>query len=337
MFFIWSSEGAGPLRYIGPILLLTQLYWPQLLNGDFSAIQNIQAHDIMVFAITMVLFSITMFVLFRTGWLPMPPTDAGNEPAAAAASPGGAIPTNAAERPPPRSPFVALFYNPRILPDAIRSFVQSLSPLQLIYFSVLIFPVLILMPVLLAMADAHIMFELSPAAVTILALSWHLCMAYAAYAVVRDFIAGNAPGPYPGAEAASRRRRLTVNEISEVLRKVPVEEYVSEESLASAGGAECSVSRLKRMLVSRGEGEAVDKCLERRDLVEALGRCRKWNEECIICAEDYVEGDALRIVPCCQNEFHLSCFDKWIYTFASSAARGGTRPTCPMCKAELQQ
>jgi hypothetical protein len=43
--------------------------------------------------------------------------------------------------------------------------------------------------------------------------------------------------------------------------------------------------------------------------------------------------DALRVLPC-QHEFHLHCFDRWVYTFATET-RADTEPSCPLCKASL--
>lgn len=46
-------------------------------------------------------------------------------------------------------------------------------------------------------------------------------------------------------------------------------------------------------------------------------------------------SDVLRVMHCCRNEYHLHCFDKWIYTFATDS-RPATHPTCPLCKATLK-
>lgn len=44
-------------------------------------------------------------------------------------------------------------------------------------------------------------------------------------------------------------------------------------------------------------------------------------------------SDALRVLPC-QHEYHLHCFDRWVYTFATDS-RPRTEPTCPLCKYTL--
>ena len=69
---------------------------------------------------------------------------------------------------------------------------------------------------------------------------------------------------------------------------MPVEEYLSEEDIRTG---DCSVGRLKRMMSNRGAADVVEaKCVERDDLVRELEGIRNFNEECAICAEEYVEG-----------------------------------------------
>ncbi|KAK9712207.1 hypothetical protein K7432_007307 [Basidiobolus ranarum] len=51
---------------------------------------------------------------------------------------------------------------------------------------------------------------------------------------------------------------------------------------------------------------------------------RKGNEpqECVICLEDYIDEDELRILPC-KHEFHIECIDPWLTT---------RKKFCPICK-----
>lgn len=72
-----------------------------------------------------------------------------------------------------------------------------------------------------------------------------------------------------------------------IVRKVPVEEFVSEENVRTG---DCSVARMKRMMYNRGAADVAAKCVERDDLVRELEGIRNFNEECAICAEEYVEG-----------------------------------------------
>jgi hypothetical protein len=172
----------------------------------------------------------------------------------------------------------------------------------------------------------------------LVAMGAHVLMAFAAYRLLRDVLAGGDnvftyPGNLRGSGGGSsrrRRRKLTVSEIADIVRKVPVEEFVSNEELRSG---ECSVTRMKRMMTNRGATEIAAKCIERDDLVCELEKIRKFNDECSICAEEYVEGDILRITSC-RHEFHLHCFDRWMYTY-STDSRWAAHPSCPLCKSNI--
>jgi len=48
---------------------------------------------------------------------------------------------------------------------------------------------------------------------------------------------------------------------------------------------------------------------------------------CVICLEDYNEGDKLVIMPCCLTKFHVVCAQK---------ALEETR-VCPFCRKELEE
>jgi len=170
--------------------------------------------------------------------------------------------------------------------------------------------------------------------ITVLAIIAHSMMAIAAYRVLRDVLDGEGVAPYPGNQRGGRRRRgrkLTVSEIADVVRKVPAEEFVPEEDVRTGA---CSVARMKRMLVNRGAPDAAERCIEKDDLAREVEKARNFNQECPICAEEYAEGDVLRVTHC-GHEFHLHCFDKWIYTF-STDSRPATHPTCPLCKGSIQ-
>ncbi|CAH8253445.1 unnamed protein product [Arabidopsis lyrata] len=38
---------------------------------------------------------------------------------------------------------------------------------------------------------------------------------------------------------------------------------------------------------------------------------RLCSSRCVICLEDYVVGDIVRVLPHCGHEFHAFCIDKW--------------------------
>ncbi|GJJ71214.1 hypothetical protein EMPS_03564 [Entomortierella parvispora] len=47
--------------------------------------------------------------------------------------------------------------------------------------------------------------------------------------------------------------------------------------------------------------------------------------ECVICLEEYVDEDELRILPC-KHEYHVACIDKWLIT---------RKKFCPTCKRDI--
>jgi len=61
--------------------------------------------------------------------------------------------------------------------------------------------------------------------------------------------------------------------------------------------------------------------------VYADGRFPKDDSACAICAESYVAGQPIRVLPCPSHmhHFHLECIDKWLRVNAS----------CPICRFRL--
>ncbi|KAJ7539857.1 hypothetical protein O6H91_11G112500 [Diphasiastrum complanatum] len=47
--------------------------------------------------------------------------------------------------------------------------------------------------------------------------------------------------------------------------------------------------------------------------------------ECMICLNEFSEGDKVRLLPSCGHAFHVSCIDLWLLTNAS----------CPACRQSL--
>ena len=171
--------------------------------------------------------------------------------------------------------------------------IRNPSPIHLVLALGFIVPLTILAPLLLdGMQDdygltgvVHRQFG-TPGVLqmAVLAIVAHSLMALAAYRVLRNLIDGNVTD-YPGLRR--RRTKLTVSQIADIVYKVPVEEYVSPEDI---NNGECSVARMKRMLVNRGESSVAEACIEREELVKEICKVRNYNEECAICAEEYEEG-----------------------------------------------
>jgi hypothetical protein len=47
--------------------------------------------------------------------------------------------------------------------------------------------------------------------------------------------------------------------------------------------------------------------------------------ECAICLAEFVDGDAVRVMPACGHGFHARCIERWL--------AGGLRSSCPTCRA----
>lgn len=139
---------------------------------------------------------------------------------------------------------------------------------------------------------------------------------------------GNIPGA-GGTEAESRAAKM--DEIVKIVQKMPVEEFVPEDDAMD----KFSISQLKKMLAVRGQQTEGGSYLERQDLVDAVKKRRNFCESCVICCEEYNEGEPLRILPRCSHEFHLECLDQWAYTFANKSKRR-RQPSCPLCNASLK-
>jgi hypothetical protein len=54
------------------------------------------------------------------------------------------------------------------------------------------------------------------------------------------------------------------------------------------------------------------------------GEGREELTSCMVCLEEYEEGEELRTLPCLHS-FHKSCIDKWL----------GGKKQCPMCKTPI--
>ena len=53
------------------------------------------------------------------------------------------------------------------------------------------------------------------------------------------------------------------------------------------------------------------------------------DERCVICLEQFKDGDRLRVLPC-EHRFHTGCIDKWLS--GSSSHEGCFTGLCPTCK-----
>jgi len=361
MILIWTADG-GPLQYVGLVFFLIQVAAPQLLSFSIRADGTIELSNGLLItcalAFLLMVFCICKYAQFigewYWGWVgdqvsqqqrqPVGVDAGGNSSRGAAAGTGtredpividGDDPGNnngaASQGGVDPASGGAATSPPRTLGSIWRNLSATLSPGHFILALGLALPLALTTPLLISELSSQgvgtgSLFSNGVLHITSLALIAHGCMAIAAYRVMRGFSLNGVPD-YPG-NRRLRRRKLTVAEIADIVRKVPVEEFVSEDDYGS-----CSVTKLKRMLANRCKSQASEHCVERDDLIREIKKARHFHSECSICAEEFVEGDVLRVTKC-QHEFHLHCFDKWVYTFATPS-RPRTNPTCPFCKSEI--
>ena len=72
-----------------------------------------------------------------------------------------------------------------------------------------------------------------------------------------------------------------------IVDRVPVESFISDEDVRNG---KCAIPRMKQMIINRGEAEAAGNCACRADLVREVAKCRIFNEECVVCSDQYVAG-----------------------------------------------
>lgn len=52
---------------------------------------------------------------------------------------------------------------------------------------------------------------------------------------------------------------------------------------------------------------------------------RKYNNDCVICIEEFNEKDTIEVMVSCQHSFHTDCINKWYLQ----------KRNCPICRAAL--
>jgi hypothetical protein len=143
---------------------------------------------------------------------------------------------------------------------------------------------------------------------------------------IRDMIFRGDDDDNNDAPRRARRRGNTTTErdewddIAAKIRNTPIESYTKD--LTSL-----STKELKKRLRNR----QVDTrhCVERQELIDLLKKnSRGTSENCIICFEDYEEGDAMRVLSACKHTYHIECIDRWAYAKKSQAK-------CPMCNTPI--
>lgn len=114
-------------------------------------------------------------------------------------------------------------------------------------------------------------------------------------------------------------------EITTLVRQTPIEAFCDNIEILKT-------SELKERLRNRGV-DFSRTCVERSDLVRLLRKQQRGTtDSCIICFENYENGDVLRVLRGCGHTFHLECIDRWAYI----AAEKRTGAQCPFCKTPFE-
>eukprot|EP00984_Skeletonema_dohrnii_P012730 scaffold5193_cov93-Skeletonema_dohrnii-CCMP3373.AAC.8 len=166
--------------------------------------------------------------------------------------------------------------------NSARRILHNLSPMYLMLAAGFILPLSMIIPIFMDGGAAALLNDgNNTLQLSMFAFLAHSFMAVGAYRLLRQVLNNQDVGTYPGMRQGGGRRRTgggrryTVADVEGMVRKVPVEEFVSEE---------------ERMLVNRGASDSLHRCLDRSDLLEEIEKVRKYNEDCTICAEQYEEG-----------------------------------------------
>eukprot|EP00985_Skeletonema_marinoi_P020693 scaffold12368_cov149-Skeletonema_marinoi.AAC.4 len=170
--------------------------------------------------------------------------------------------------------------------NSARRILHNLSPMYLMIAAGFILPLSMIIPIFMDGGAAALLNDgnNNTLQLSMFAFLAHSFMAVGAYRLLRQVLNNQDVGTYPGMRQGGGRggrrrtgsgRRYTVGDVEGMVRKVPVEEFVSEE---------------ERMLVNRGASDSLHRCLDRSDLLEEIEKVRKYNEDCTICAEQYEEG-----------------------------------------------
>jgi Ring finger domain len=134
-----------------------------------------------------------------------------------------------------------------------------------------------------------------------------------------------------------KEQLLSMLDIVMIMAHHPREKFVPNNELDQSSDKQLHrMLMIRRPMIENNKDWAAIMGKDRSSLVDAVEKCRKYNETCSICFENYQTGDYLRVLSQCHHEFHEECIKKWAGTFAtSSKGRRGAKPTCPLCNESL--
>lgn len=146
--------------------------------------------------------------------------------------------------------------------------------------------------------------------------------------LLQAFHSSRAPQPRSrsGQSRSQPSHDLRFEAVSQLVQKLPVEEFMSAEGLRKL-----PAKQLKAQLRTHGVMVRPGESMDKEDIVSRLMDLRNSSAcKCSVCCEEYHEGDVLRRLSC-NHKFHVECIDRW---FLGSTDRS-EKPCCPMCNASL--
>ncbi|KAL4935662.1 hypothetical protein BDV06DRAFT_123880 [Aspergillus oleicola] len=139
----------------------------------------------------------------------------------------------------------------------------------------------------------------------------------------------------------SRIRRRRWRAPKSLVERLPVRTYHTIPSVSSSSSSIRSsspgpVSQTSPLLGSKTESrsraqyqKAAPKAFERREMSGTTTWRRKYTGrqvECVVCLEEYIDGQSRVMSLPCGHEFHVECITPWLTT---------RRRTCPICKGDV--
>ncbi|GMP22991.1 hypothetical protein CsSME_00000762 [Camellia sinensis var. sinensis] len=52
---------------------------------------------------------------------------------------------------------------------------------------------------------------------------------------------------------------------------------------------------------------------------------KTYDQTCVVCLSDFVDGEPFRVLPECLHPFHVPCIDMWLYSHSN----------CPVCRTDV--
>jgi hypothetical protein len=264
MIFVWSNDG-GPLQYAGLCLFALQFLLPQLMNVYNITMEIQYQHQIPLAAVTFAFFLMVTATIVAIWMFAFNINDSIHAEEEEEGEGGNNTTTTTL---PSEAPLGSAA-NPVVVDDDddehemannnsnnnnnnsnndissslldlanyARRTLQNLSPMHLMIGAGFILPLSMIIPIFLEEGAVALFHDRNTLQLSMFAFLAHSLMAVGAYRLLRQVLNGDV-GTYPGMRrgvgGGGRRasRKYTMEDIAALVRKVPVEEFVSEEEVS---------------------------------------------------------------------------------------------------------